>query len=83
MGNYALAHEYWDGDSWELLPALVDDTSEFTIAGLNKMTFTRPVDWATKVIQGKDLYWMRARVTNVVTYTTQPLGAQAWCEVYF
>ncbi|GAJ18711.1 unnamed protein product, partial [marine sediment metagenome] len=61
----------------------VDATSEFTIAGTNKLTFTRPGDWATKVIQGKDLYWMRARVTAAVTYTTQPLGAQAWCEVYF
>ena len=81
VGNYALAHEYWDGDSWELLPDLVDYTSEFTIAGLNKMTWTMPGDWATKVIQGMDLYWIRARVTAVVTYTQQPLGTQAWCEV--
>ncbi|GAI45368.1 unnamed protein product, partial [marine sediment metagenome] len=27
------------------------------------------------------LYWIRARVTAVVTYTQQPLGGQAWCEV--
>ncbi|MBA7708076.1 hypothetical protein ES703_116963 [subsurface metagenome] len=82
VGNYALAHEYWDGDSWELLPDLVDDTSEFTISGLNKMDFTRPGDWALKVEQGMNLYWMRARVTAVVAYTAQPLGAQAWCEVF-
>ncbi|MBA7645510.1 hypothetical protein ES703_53268 [subsurface metagenome] len=84
VGNYALAHEYWDGDSWELLPDFVDATSEFTIAGLNKMDFTRPGDWAT-TNKGGDLpatvYWIRARVTAVVTYTTQPLGTQAWCEV--
>ncbi len=84
VGNYAIAHEYWDGvlGSWELLPALVDDTSEFTIAGTNKMDFTRPVDWAQCVVKEMNLYWMRARVTEVVTYTTQPLGAQAWCEVF-
>jgi len=85
VGNYALAHEYWDGDSWELLPDIVDETSEFTIAGLNKMDFTKPGDWAT-TNKGGDLpatlYWIRARVTAVVTYTTQPLGTQAWCEVF-
>ncbi|MBA7556809.1 hypothetical protein ES705_49529 [subsurface metagenome] len=81
-GNYALAHEYWDGDSWELLADLVDDTSEFTIAGLNKMTWTIPGIWPTKVIQGMDLHWIRARVVAVVTYTQQPLGGQAWCEVF-
>ncbi|MBA7710538.1 hypothetical protein ES703_119481 [subsurface metagenome] len=82
VGNYAIAFEYWDGDSWELLADLVDPTSDFTVAGLNKIDFTRPGDWALTIVQAMNLYWMRARVTDVVAYTAQPLGAQAWCEVF-
>lgn len=81
IGNYALEHVYWDGDSWELLPDFVDETGEFAIAGLNKMTWTIPGDWAQTTIQGMNLYWVGVRVTAVVTYTQQPKGTQAWCEV--
>lgn len=84
VGNYALAHEYWDGvaSDWLALPDVVDETSEFTIAGTNKIDFTRPGDWALTTIQGHNLYWIRARVAAVVSYATQPLGAQAWCEIF-
>ena len=81
VGNYALAHEYWDGDSWELLTNVIDNTSEFTISGKHNAKWTVPGDWALKVVDGDNLYWIRARVTAVLTYTTQPLGTQAWCEV--
>lgn len=83
-GNYALAHEYWNGVAWTALAGLVDDTSEFTIAGLNKIEFTVPGDWALTNEGGSlpaNLYWIRARVTAVNTYTQQPLGTQAWCEI--
>jgi len=80
VGNYALAHEYWNG-AWVALAGVIDKTSEFTIAGTNNIKWTRPGDWALTTILGMNLYWIRARVTEVVTYTTQPLGTQGWCEV--
>lgn len=81
VGNYALAHEYWNG-AWVALAGVIDNTSEFTIAGTHNMKWTRPGDWALSIIQGMNLYWMRSIVTAVVTYTTQPLGTQGWCEVF-
>lgn len=80
-GNYALAHEYWNGTAWALLLDTVDDTDEFCTGGTNKIQFTRPGDWATTTLEWRTLYWIRARVTEVVNYVTQPLGARAWCEV--
>jgi len=81
VGNFALAHEYWDGDSWEPLTNVVDNTNEFTIAGNHNIKWTVPGDWALKLIDGDNLFWVRARVTAVVDYSLQPLGTQGWCEV--
>ena len=81
VGNYALAHEYWNG-AWTGLSGVVDNTSEFTIAGKHNIKWTRPGDWALTTVNALNLYWMRARVITVVTYTTQPLGTQGWCEVF-
>lgn len=81
VGNYALAHEYWNG-AWVALAGLIDNTSEFTVAGKHNIKWTRPGDWALHVVDGLNRYWMRARVTAVVTYTLQPLGTQGWCEVF-
>ena len=80
VGNWGLAHEYWTGATWAALSDVVDETSEFTIAGTNKIQFTRPGDWALTTILGMNLYWIRARVVSFFNITTQPLGAQAWCE---
>ena len=79
-GNWGLAHEYWNAAAWVALSDVVDDTSEFTVAGTNKISFTRPGDWARTTIQGMNLYWIRARVASFANMTTQPLGTQAWCE---
>jgi len=81
VGNFAIAHEYWDGDSWEPLTNVVDNTSEFTVAGNHNIKWTVPGDWALKLIDGDNLFWVRARVVAVVDYTVQPLGTQGWCEV--
>lgn len=81
VGNFALAHEYWNGGAWVALGGVVDNTSEFTISGKHNMKWTVPGDWALTIVDAKELFWIRARVTNVVGYTTQPLGTQAWCEV--
>jgi len=81
VGNYALTHEYWDGAAWSALAGVIDNTSEFSVAGKHNIKWTVPGDWALKVVDGDNLYWIRARVSAVVTYTTQPLGTQGWCEV--
>jgi hypothetical protein len=81
VGNYALAHEYWNG-AWVALAGVIDNTSEFTVAGKHNIKWTRPGDWALTTVNALNLYWIRARVTAVVTYTTQPLGTQGWCEVF-
>ncbi|MBA7657936.1 hypothetical protein ES703_65879 [subsurface metagenome] len=81
VGNWGLAHEYWNGAAWAALSDVIDETSEWTVAGTNKISFTRPGDWARTTIQGHNLYWIRARMVSFVNITTQPLGAQAWCEI--
>ncbi|MBA7478563.1 hypothetical protein ES707_13990 [subsurface metagenome] len=81
VGNFALAHEYWDGGAWVGLAGVVDNTVEFGAAGKHNIKWTVPGDWALTVVDAKNLFWVRARVTNAVTYTTQPLGTQGWCEV--
>jgi hypothetical protein len=81
VGNYVLAHEYWNGTTWAALSGVIDNTSEFTVAGKNNIYWTRPGDWALTTVLGINLYWIRARVTAVVSYTTQPLSTQGWCEV--
>ncbi len=81
VGNYALAHEYWNGSNWVLLADVIDYTSEFTISGKHNIKWTRPGDWALTTVDTVNLYWIRARVTSVITYTTQPLGTQGWCEI--
>ena len=81
VGNFALAHEYWDGGAWVALTGVVDNTGEFAVSGKHNIHWTVPGDWALTVVDGDNLYWIRARVTTVTTYTTQPLGTQGWCEV--
>ncbi|GAH55149.1 unnamed protein product, partial [marine sediment metagenome] len=82
VGNFALAHEYWDGAVWSALADVVDNTGEFAVSGKHNIKWTVPGDWALKDVNGVNLYWIRARVSAVPgAYTTQPLGTQGWCEV--
>jgi hypothetical protein len=81
-GNWVLIEEYWDGVAWSALTLLKDNANQFMAAGKNNIKWTRPGNWALTTILGMNLYWMRFRVTSVVSYTTQPLGTQGWCEVF-
>jgi len=80
VGTWALAWEYWNGTVWAALADVVDDTTALTMAGTNKVDFTRPGDWALTTILAMNLYWIRARVSSFTGMSTQPLGTQAWCE---
>ena len=82
VGNWTLVEEYWNGAAWAALTILKDETTQFMTAGTKLLVkWTRPGDWALSTILAMNLYWMRFRVSNVVAYTTQPLGTQGWCEV--
>ena len=89
-GDWSIAWEYWDGDSWEALADVVDGTAEFTAAaGNHDVIFTVPNDWAEKEIDitaGGSItaYWIRARVDAATTNPigAQPLADQGWLGIY-
>lgn len=71
--------EYWNGDAWVALSNVTDATAGFTTAAADNLsvTWTRPTDWAARVINsGKPLYYVRARITAV--YTTNPVLDQGF-----
>jgi len=60
--------EYWDGDSWEPLSGLVDDTGGFSVSGLQDVTFDPPSDWAKVAIDLETpLYYIRARISSALS----------------
>ena len=90
----AVTWEYWDGDSWEALSGVVDDTVGFTVSP-GTVAFTLPSDWAKNTVNSQGpFYYVRARVTTAGTSTAlgdtvdigtgpvdidePPRGAVAW-----
>lgn len=71
-----IAWEYYNGAAWAALTC-TDNTTGFTAAGTNTVTFTPPGDWAKTVVNGTNAYWVRARVT-AANFTAQPLATQIW-----
>jgi len=75
------AWEYWDGDSWEPLTEVIDDSVEFT-AGTSTyvVSFKIPADWAaTTVDGGPSAFFVRFIASADDVYnTTQPLLSQIW-----
>jgi len=80
VGNWAMTEEYWNGAAWTACIDPVDGTNQFMASGLQKFSHTPQGDWATVAVAGLNWYWIRYRVTNFVNITTQPKGAQSWCE---
>lgn len=77
-GDWTLTWEYYNGSAWTTL-TVTDNTSEFTVAGTNTVTFTPPVDWATVAVNALTAYWIRARVSAAtLPIGTMPVGTQAW-----
>ncbi len=78
-GSWTFAWEYYNGSGWTLLSGVVDGTDAFTApTGNHDVTFTVPSDWTATTIQSISAYWIRARVYDYVSITTQPLGTQCW-----
>jgi len=80
-GTWTLTWEYSNNiGTFSSLSGVSDATNGFTESGENKVTWNEPAGaaWQTKVVDGKDKYWVRARVSAYTSITTQPLGKQAW-----
>jgi hypothetical protein len=82
VNDLTLVWEYWDGDSYEALTGVTDDTNDFTGLGRETVSWDMPSDWATTTVTGTavDSFWGRARVSAVVSETTQPLAGRVFYE---
>lgn len=78
-GTYVLAWEYWNGAAWADLVGLNDGTNAFKNAYTNELLHTPQGDWALTTIQGMNLYWIRARVSDAGSGYGQPLGT--WAKI--
>lgn len=66
--------EYWDGNSWESLPNVTDNTAGFTasVADNISVTWDEPTNWQQTIFNsGQSLYYIRARITT--NYTIRPI----------
>ena len=75
----AVDWEYWDGNSWESVSDLTDNTTGFTATAADNLSasWTVPTDWEVRSIGGSSpLYYIRARITTV--YTTNPILDQGF-----
>ena len=80
-GVWTITWEYWNG-VWTALSGVTDGTTGFTAAsGSHDVSFTRPGDWATTVVNAITKYWIRARVSAYTSITTQPKGTQSWIKI--
>jgi hypothetical protein len=82
VNDLTLAWEYWDGDSFETLSGVTDDTNDFTTVGRETVSWDMPADWATTTVTGSAVnsFWGRARVSAVTSATTQPLAGRVFYE---
>lgn len=82
VNDLTLVWEYWDGDSYEALTGVTDDTNDFTGLGRETVSWDMPSDWASTTVTGTavDSFWGRARVSAVVSETTQPLAGRVYYE---
>jgi len=78
-GEYdaTLVWEYWNGSDWVTLN-VTDNTSGFTVSGLNFVSFEQPDDWTQCDVNGKTKYWIRVRCSALNSVTTQPKASQLW-----
>jgi len=60
-----IALKYWDGDSWEAIPGVVDGTFDTQSLGKSgRVSFSPPVDWAEVAIDGYTGYPVEFVVTT-------------------
>jgi hypothetical protein len=77
-GNYSLIWEYSrGGGAWASCIDLADGTNRFQNLGLNTISYTPQADWAKDTLISRNLYWIRARVSDAGTGYSQPRGTYA------
>ena len=70
-GSPTITPQYWNGSIWTSLTGVVDNTSNLTTTGENKITWTVPGNWAKSTEDGLNLFWMRL-LFDAGTMTTNP-----------
>ena len=78
-GTHTVAWEYWDSGAanWVACVGLDDGTDALRNQWLQEVKHTPQATWGLTVVQGMNLYWIRARVTNAGAGYSQPLGTFA------
>ena len=81
VGVWSIVWQYWNG-AWTNLAGVNDPTNGWrpSATGTFRIYWTLPGDWALTVVQGLNLYWVRARVDAYTSVTTQPKGSRAWIQ---
>lgn len=82
-GTATLTLKYWDGDSWESVDTVEDDSVGYSAtAGTHIVHFVPPSDWAKNTVangpNGQAGYFVAIELTAKTSVTQQPLGTQMW-----
>lgn len=85
VGVYAtgsFAWQYWNGTAWTALSGVTDNSTNLTLSGLRRVSFTVPGDWALADLHEASAsgsndgsgrcYWIRLHATTY-SETTQPV----------
>lgn len=82
VADWTVTWEYWDGAAYQAFINVIDGSSNFETAGLQRVSWDFPaVDlWPESTLHSVAGYWIRARVSSFTSITTVPLGQQAWYE---
>ena len=80
--NLSFIWEYWDGEQWEELTDIEDESEDFTNLGRHHIKLNIPkTDWFQNIVnlQGP-FYYVRVRVNSFVNCTTPPKTHQVWVD---
>lgn len=82
-GTATITLQYWDGDSWESVTTVEDDSVGWSAtAGAHIVHFVPPSDWAANTAanspSGSAGYFVRMIMTAKTDVTAQPILTQGW-----
>jgi len=81
VGNWLNSWYYWNG-AWVPVVNELDGSNEWQFGiGLSLIHHTPQGDWAPRVIQGMNLYWLMSNTDNFTNQTTAPMGTQVWVAI--
>lgn len=84
--SHTFAYEYRKEDStWASLPGLVDNTAQFTVLGVNSITWTMPTDWGSNTTAVNGIVghvWVRIRFSAITALTEGGHQSNTTFKVY-